>query len=231
MANGFTTDFQSISDLLQSQGYDMSILQDPGSLYGYGTGTPYGQFFRPYDVAGYEQALQSLREQETSLLGNVRQQFSEATTGLQSRLGATMGKLAGEAGLSGLVSGAQTRARESAYDVGMEQFQQASTDRMARYSAVKEKIGAQFGELQGTLFDYLSGAAQTALQLKSLDTTGGTSQTETRMVTQADIDRFANQLPYDRESFMANAQSMLGQPYQQLLDLYSNYQRTDSDYI
>jgi len=227
MANGYRTQFQTIQDILTSQGYDMSVLTDPGSLYGYGASTPYGKFFRPFDVSGYQQAQQALMQQESTLLADVGQQFSQATTALQTQFGSTMGKLSGEAGVSGLVSGAQQRVREQAYETGMEQFSEQARQRLARYSAVEEQIGTRLGQLQGTLFDYLGGIAQTGLQITSLYTTGGTTGTESRMATQADIDRFANQLPYDRESFMANAQSMLGQPYQQLLDLYSNYQRTN----
>jgi len=89
MANGYSTNFQSLTDLLGSLGYDMSALTSPGSLYGFGQGTNYGtqydMYFQPFDVAGYQEAQASLGELEQNLLTNVSQQFSQQTKDLRQR--------------------------------------------------------------------------------------------------------------------------------------------------
>ena len=85
MANGYKTQFTSLEELLESQGYDSSMLQDPGALYGFGKGTDYGKFFRPFDTKGYNQAQSSLKNLEEALLTNVGQ-VGIGTTSPSSKL-------------------------------------------------------------------------------------------------------------------------------------------------
>ena len=71
--HGYTTDMSgSISDILSSQGFDMSALTSPGSLYGFGAGQRFGseydEFFRPFDVAGFQEARGELQNLERDLL-------------------------------------------------------------------------------------------------------------------------------------------------------------------
>jgi len=223
MANGYTTEFTSIQDLLASQGYDMSVLQDPGSLYGFGQATPYGKFFRPFDVSGYQKAQASLRQLEENLLTNVSQQFSQATTGLQSQLGTATEKIFGEAGKSGFsASGAMERRRETAYEIGMERFEESARKTRASLTGIQEQIGTKLGQLEGSLFDYLGGVSQTALQIESMDPTGGT--TGGKMTTQQDIDNFTRNMSQEqREAFSTMANSLIGQPYQILIDTYKDF--------
>lgn len=223
MANGYTTDFTSIQDLLTSQGYDMSVLRDPGSLYGFGQATPYGKFFRPFDVSGYEKAQASLKQLEENLLTNVSQRFSQATTGLQSQLGTASEKFFGEAGKAGFgASGAMERRRESAYEAGMEKFEQAARQTRASLTGVQEQIGTKLGQLEGSLFDYLGGVSQTALQIETMDPTGGT--TGGKMTTQQDIDNFMRNMSQEqRQAFSTMANPLIGQPYQILIDTYKDF--------
>jgi hypothetical protein len=222
MANGYTTEFTSIQDLLSSQGYDMSALQDPGSLYGFGKGTPYGKFFRPFDVSGYNQAQSSLRELEQNLLTNVSQKFSAATTGLQSQLGTASSKIFGEAGRTGFgASGASERRREQSYETGMERFGETARQTRASYTGVQEQIGTKLGQLEGSLFDYLGGVAQTGLQITSMDPTGGSSG---KMTTQQDIDSLLSNLSAEqRSAFSSIATPLIGQPYQVTLDAFKDF--------
>jgi len=224
MANGYTTDFTSIQDLLASQGYDISVLQDPGSLYGFGKATPYGKFFRPFDVSGYEKAQASLRQLEENLLTNVSQQFSQATTGLQSQLGTASSKIFGEAGRAGFgASGAMERRRESAYETGIERFEESARKTRASLTGVQEQIGTKLGQLEGSLFDYLGGVSQTALQIESMDPTGGPA-TGGKMITQQDIDNFTRNMSQEqREAFANMANPLIGQPYQILIDTYKGF--------
>ena len=64
MINPYSTQYSSIQQMLSQAGYDMSALTDPGSLYGFGEGTQYAQFFRPFDISGYNQAQASLKQLE-----------------------------------------------------------------------------------------------------------------------------------------------------------------------
>jgi len=222
MANGYKTQFTSLEELLESQGYDSSMLQDPGALYGFGKGTDYGKFFRPFDTKGYNQAQSSLKNLEEALLTNVGQRFSEANTSLQSQIGDAIGKVVGQAGQSGFGgSGAQKRQKENIYETGMEQFQESARQTRAAYTGVQQEIGAKAGQLEGSLFDYLGGVSQTGLQITSMDPTGGN---QGRLVTAEDIESFNAKLGMgDRMSFNASAQNLIGKDYQLLIDLFGGY--------
>ena len=156
MANGYSTNFQSLTDLLGSLGYDMSALTSPGSLYGFGEGTDYGteydMYFQPFDVAGFEEAQASLGELEQNLLTNVSQQFSQQTQDLRQRYGGTMEEIRNQSGQTGLVGGASQRQRRTA-------------SRIAR----SEQQGLILGQLEGTLLDFLGSQAQMALNIRSFD--------------------------------------------------------------
>jgi len=72
--HGFTTNMSSsISDILSSQGYNMSALTAPGTLYGFGAGqtfntTEYDEFFRPFDLEGFQEARMELQNLETRFI-------------------------------------------------------------------------------------------------------------------------------------------------------------------
>lgn len=228
MRNPYGTDFTSLQDLLGNQGYDMSSLKDPGSLYGFGQGTEYAKFFRPFDYKGYNQAQSSLKELEQNLLTSVSDRFSQATTGLQSRLGASMDKITGEAAKSGLVSGATQRRKELAYDTGVERFGEQKRQAQSQFTSVQEQIGTRAGQLEGSLFDYLGGAAQTALTLTGLDPTGGA-----KMGTEADVQNFVNRMtglsPSDTSRMLSQFRNLIGKDYQAMLDLFDQYNNTQGD--
>ena len=174
--HGFTTDMSgSISDILSSQGFDMSALTSPGSLYGFGAGQTFGsgydEFFRPFDLEGFQQARIELQNLESDLLQNVSADYRAAQSGLQARTAATQQTIMGQAGRSGLTGGASERAMRLAREQGASQLEDQSRQRESRAMGVQETIGARLGELEGTLFDFLGGAAQTALQIRGFDPT------------------------------------------------------------
>jgi len=176
--HGFTTDMSSsISDILSSQGYNMSALTSPGSLYGFGAGQRFGseydEFFRPFDLEGFREARMELQNLETDLLQNVSADYRAAQSGLQARTAATQQTIMGQAGRSGLTGGASERAMRLAREQGASQLADQSRQRESRAMGVQETIGSRLGELEGTLFDFLGGAAQTALQIRSFDPTLG----------------------------------------------------------
>ena len=176
MANGYTTNFQSLTDLLGSLGYDMSALTSPGSLYGFGQGTDYGteydMYFQPFDVAGFQEAQASLGELEQNLLTNVSQQFSQQSQDLRQRYGGSMDEIRNQAGQTGLVGGAAQRQRRTAARVGMSEQQGLIQQRESGMQSVQESIGAKLGQLEGTLLDFLGNQAQMALNIRSFDPTG-----------------------------------------------------------
>ena len=172
MANGFRTEFQSISDLLAGLGFEMSALTQPGTLYGFGQGQRFegfDEFFSPFDIQGFESAQNSLRELETNLLSNVSQQFSQQSQDLRQRFSGTMDDIRNQSGRTGLVSGAQDRQRRMAQRVGMQEQSGLVASRESGMQSVQENIGRQLGQLEGTLLDFLGNQAQTALQIRSLD--------------------------------------------------------------
>jgi hypothetical protein len=165
----------SISDILSSQGFNMSALTSPGSLYGFGAGQRFGsdydEFFRPFDLEGFQQARIELQNLESDLLQNVSADYRAAQSGLQARTAATQQTIMGQAGRSGLTGGASERAMRLAREQGASQLEDQSRQRESRAMGVQETIGARLGELEGTLFDFLGGAAQTALQIRGFDPT------------------------------------------------------------
>jgi len=174
--HGFTTDMSSsISDILSSQGYNMSALTSPGSLYGFGAGQRFGseydEFFRPFDLEGFQEARIELQNLETDLLQNVSADYRAATQGLQSRTAATQQAIMGQAGRSGLTGGASERAMRLAREQGASQLADKSSQRESRAMGAPATIGSRLAELEGTLFDFLGGAAQTALQIRGFDPT------------------------------------------------------------
>ena len=177
--HGFTTNMSSsISDILSSQGYNMSALTAPGTLYGFGAGqtfntTEYDEFFRPFDLEGFQEARMELQNLETDLLQNVSADYRAAQSGLQARTAATQQTIMGQAGRSGLTGGASERAMRLAREQGASQLADQSRQRESRAMGVQETIGSRLGELEGTLFDFLGGAAQTALQIRGFDPTLG----------------------------------------------------------
>ena len=185
--HGFTTDMSgSISDILSSQGFNMSALTSPGSLYGFGAGQRFGseydEFFRPFDLEGFQEARIELQNLETDLLQNVSADYRAATQGLQSRTAATQQAIMGQAGRSGLTGGASERAMRLAREQGASQLADESRRRESRAMGVQETIGSRLGELEGTLFDFLGGAAQTALQIRGFDPTLG-NQNQGQLLT------------------------------------------------
>jgi len=173
MANGYSTNFQSLTDLLGSLGYDMSALTSPGSLYGFGEGMDYGteydMYFQPFDVAGFEEAQASLGELEQNLLTNVSQQFSQQTQDLRQRYGGTMEEIRNQSGQTGLVGGASQRQRRTASRIARSEQQGLIQQRESGMQSVQENIGAKLGQLEGTLLDFLGSQAQMALNIRSFD--------------------------------------------------------------
>lgn len=173
MANGYRTNFQSLTGLLGSLGYDMSALTSPGSLYGFGQGqlygTEYDEYFQPFDIQGYQEARASLEQLEENLLSNVSQQFSQQTRDLRQRYGGTMEEIRGQAGRAGFASGAAGRQRATAARVGMQEQAELVQQRERGFQSAQENIGTRLGQLEGTLLDFLGSQAQMALNIKSFD--------------------------------------------------------------
>jgi hypothetical protein len=173
MANGYSTNFQSLTGLLGSLGYDMSALTSPGSLYGFGQGqlygTEYDMYFQPFDVGGYQEAQSSLQQLEENLLSNVSQQFTQQTQDLRQRYGGSMEEIRGQEARAGFVRGAGGRQRATAARVGMQEQESLVRQREQGMQSVQETIGTRLGQLEGTLLDFLGSQAQMALNIKSFD--------------------------------------------------------------
>jgi len=191
MANGYSTNFQSLTDLLGSLGYDMSALTSPGSLYGFGEGTDYGteydMYFQPFDVAGFQEAQASLGELEQNLLTNVSQQFSQQSQDLRQRYGGSMDEIRNQSGQTGLVGGAAQRQRRTAARVGMSEQQGLIQQRESGMQSVRENIGAKLGQLEGTLLDFLGSQAQMALNIRSFDPTGSANNQQQQPLSSGQI--------------------------------------------
>lgn len=194
MANGYSTNFQSLTDLLGSLGYDMSALTSPGSLYGFGQGTNYGtqydMYFQPFDVAGYQEAQASLGELEQNLLTNVSQQFSQQTKDLRQRYGGTMEEIRAQSGQTGLIGGAAQRQRRTASRVGTQEQLGLVQQRETGMQSVQENIGNKLGQLEGTLLDFLGSQAQMALNIKSFDPLDENVETSTAGPAGMSMDNF-----------------------------------------
>ncbi len=194
MANGYSTNFQSLTDLLGSLGYDMSALTSPGSLYGFGQGTDYGtqydMYFQPFDVAGYQEAQASLGELEQNLLTNVSQQFSQQTKDLRQRYGGTMEEIRAQSGQTGLIGGAAQRQRRTASRVGTQEQLGLVQQRETGMQSVQENIGNKLGQLEGTLLDFLGSQAQMALNIKSFDPLDENVETSTAGPAGMSMDNF-----------------------------------------
>jgi hypothetical protein len=231
MANGYSTNFESLTQVLGSLGYDMSALTSPGSLYGFGQGTNYGteydMYFQPFDVAGFQEAQGSLRQLEENLLSNVSQQFSQQTQDLRQRYGGTMEEIRAQSGQTGLMGGAAQRQRRTASRVGTQEQRGLIQQRESGMQSVQENIGTRLGQLEGTLLDFLGSQAQMALNIKSFDPTGGTGG---KMTTQQDIDNLMRNLSSEqRSAFSSIATPLIGQPYQITLDAFKDYMGNQQD--
>tara|TARA_R110001583_G_scaffold192234_2_gene358532 strand:+ start:607 stop:1272 length:666 start_codon:yes stop_codon:yes gene_type:complete len=214
-------EYKTLEQLLEERGLSMDALKDPGQRFGYGSGGEYGQFFSPFDIEGYQEGIQSLKGLESSLMGGIEQQFGfqagKQRTGLQSQLQ----KIQQAGKPSGLTGGAQDRLMSMARQAGSESYGDLARQTSQRRTATQEQLGSQYGALQGMFTSFLGDSTTRALQITQADPTGGN---QGRLVTAQDIESFNSRLGMgDRMSFNAAAQGLVGQDYQQLIDLYGDY--------
>ena len=69
----YGSQFSSIQDILSGLGQSGYNLLNPAAQYGYGG--DYSEYFGQFDIAGYNEAQQALRQREARLLGEIGQQF------------------------------------------------------------------------------------------------------------------------------------------------------------
>ena len=190
-------EYKTLEQLLEERGLSMDALKDPGQRFGYGSGGEYGQFFSPFDIEGYQAGKQR--------------------TGLQSELQ----KIQQAGKPSGLTGGAQDRLMSMARQAGSESYGDLARQTSQKRTATQEQLGSQYGALQGMFTSFLGDSTTRALQITQADPTGGN---QGRLVTAQDIESFNSRLGMgDRMSFNAAAQGLIGQDYQQLIDLYGDY--------
>tara|TARA_R100001015_G_C4634052_1_gene199843 strand:+ start:925 stop:1617 length:693 start_codon:yes stop_codon:yes gene_type:complete len=217
-------DYTTLAEDLQKRGVTMDALRDPGARFGYGASTDYGQFFTPFDIEGYNQGLEALKGLEQSLMGGIEQEFGfrgqSARIGQQSSL-QKIDELGGPMSISG---GAKDRLKAFARRQGSENYSDLVRKTESRRTATEEQLGSQYAQLTGLLESFLGDASGRALQIRQFDP-AQTGESQGRMTTQQDIDRFMNQLQGDsRMGFEQQAMQLVGSPYQQLIDLFSQYQ-------
>ncbi len=108
-----------------------------------------------------------------------------------------------------------------ARQAGSESYGDLARQTSQRRTATQEQLGSQYGALQGMFTSFLGDSTTRALQITQADPTGGN---QGRLVTAQDIESFNSRLGMgDRMSFNAAAQGLVGQDYQQLIDLYGDY--------
>ena len=224
-------EYKTLEQLLAEQGLTMEALRDPGARFGYSKEGSYGQFFPSFNEQLYTQGISRLKELETSTYAGIESQFGAAGTKARTGLQSSLMQIQGMAPQTGLQKGATERLSRFARMAGAEGYEDIVQRRSQQMISAEESLGSQYGALTGLLYSFLGDIPTRALQVRQGDPTGAGGATETRLATQADIDELANRLPYDRESFMSNASSLVGQSYQSLLDLYGQYGQTNINYI
>tara|TARA_R100000388_G_scaffold29803_2_gene23249 strand:- start:8146 stop:8838 length:693 start_codon:yes stop_codon:yes gene_type:complete len=217
-------DYSTLAEELQKRGVTMDSLRDPGASFGYGEDTQYGQFFTPFDIEGYNESLQALQGLEESLMGGIERQFGFQGASARTTQQSNLQRIRNQQRPSGFISGAGQRLEAQARRAGAETYSDLVRQTEGRRTATEEQLGGQFARLTGLLDSFLGGTQQRALQIRQFDP-AQTSENQGRMTTAQDIDSFMNRLEGDsRMGFEQQAMSLIGTPYQQLIDLFSQYQ-------
>lgn len=159
----YGSQFSSIQDILSGLGQSGYNLLNPASQYGYGG--DYSEYFGQFDIAGYNEAQQALRQREARLLGEIGQQFVSGTEGIQSSLQDTLLGMMGRESVAGLVGGRQLERRRMTRAGGQERLEQLGQQTRSRFAGAQEAIGQQMGQLEGTLMDFIASQAGVALNL------------------------------------------------------------------
>jgi len=159
----YGSQFSSIEDILEGIGQSGYSLLNPAAQYGYGG--DYSEYFGQFDIAGYNQAQQALRERESRLLGEIGTQFQTGTEGIQSGLQDALLGMLGKESVAGLVGGRQLERRRMTREGGQEQLETLGERTRSRYAGTQEQIGQQMGLLEGTLLDFIASQAGVALNL------------------------------------------------------------------
>jgi len=172
-SGAYGTNYGSLSDLLAGLGgdYSTSDLTDPGARYGYGAGSEYGMYFDPFNQGEYQEGLLALQGLEEGLFRDVSSQYRSQTGGMQDKLQSDLMKQRAGASTTGLVGGAQQRQMQEAREYGEGAFGELGQKTSSRYRDIQEQIGGQLGDLESTLFDFLSGTSQRALGITMADPT------------------------------------------------------------
>ena len=167
----YGTNYGSLNDLLSGLGYSTTDLTDPGARYGYGAGSEYGMYFDPFDIGEYEEGMSALKGLEEGLFRDVSSQYRSQTQGMQDKLQSDLMKTRAKSSTTGLVGGAQQRQMQEAREYGEGAFGELGQKTSQKYRDIQEQIGGQLGALEGSLFDFLSGASQRALGITMADPT------------------------------------------------------------
>ena len=159
----YGSQFSSIQDILSGLGQSGYNLLNPAAQYGYSG--DYSEYFGQFDIAGYNEAQQALRQREARLLGEIGQQFVSGTEGIQSSLQDTLLGMMGRESVAGLVGGRQLERRRMTRAGGQERLEQLGQQTRSRFAGAQEAIGQQMGQLEGTLMDFIASQAGVALNL------------------------------------------------------------------
>ena len=221
-------EYKTLEQMLEEQGLTMSALTDPGSRFGYGQSGEYGKFYSSFDSEGYSDAMSSLEDLESSLMGQIESGFSTKSSQSRTKQGQNienikLGKR--QSGFGG--RGVEERLLQLTRRSSAEEYEADVRKKESSIRNTEEQIGSQVGRLEGMFTSFLGDAATRSLQIKQGDPTGGSQQ---KFITQSDIDSFSNSIGTDNQaSFLSQASNLLGQPYQSLIDLYSSYSQQQGE--
>ena len=208
----------TLDDILGQYGVSTLNLMDPGARYGYGNiqGSPYSQFFTPYNISQFDEARQSLEQLQQGLLSDVKQQYSQTFQDLQSKTAGRMGEAFGAQSKSGFSgAGLMDRFRQQLGQTGLQQIGQAKGARQSSLTGIEESIGSKYGQLAGTIGSFLRGQASQALGIKQADTTGGTEEA-------ADSNTVAD------EAFISSLRDLLDTTQMNIFDSYLSLSQNPS---
>tara|TARA_R110002051_G_C8713887_1_gene495906 strand:- start:653 stop:1612 length:960 start_codon:yes stop_codon:yes gene_type:complete len=174
-SGSYGTSYGTLSGQLGDLDAPAGALQDPGTQYGFGAGSEYAGYFLPFDTTGYNESVSALKAMEKNLFSGIAGSYTRQRDKARGTIGTSLDKVLNESSATGLQMGSTKRRMSDVRDVGEENLLGIGQDTRSRYLDVHENIGARMGEIESSVVDFLSGAAQQALQIQLADptSTGG----------------------------------------------------------
>jgi len=174
-SGSYGTSYGNLTGLLGDLDAPAGALQDPGAQYGFGAGSEYAGYFEPFDTEGYNESVSALKEMEQNLFTGISEGYTRQRDKARGQIGSKLDEVLDKSSATGLQMGSTKRRMSDVREVGEENLLGLGQDTRSRYLDVQENVGARMGELESSVVDFLSGAAQQALQIQLADptSTGG----------------------------------------------------------